>query len=47
MWLPEGIETNEQLAAINAIFTDAAQGYFFGKPATAEETTKLLKNHIQ
>ncbi|MGD0465185.1 MAG: EAL domain-containing protein [Gammaproteobacteria bacterium] len=43
----EGIETKEQLAAVNAIFTDAAQGFLFGKPATADETTKLLKNYIE
>ena len=43
----EGIETKEQLTAVNEIFTDAAQGYFFGRPTTVEETTKLLKNYTK
>ena len=32
----EGVETNDQLASLRAIGCDFAQGYFLGRPATAD-----------
>ena len=39
----EGIETQEQLAYLKQLGGDYGQGYFFSKPVTVEEITKLLK----
>lgn len=44
--IAEGIETKEQLKVLSSLFQDEAQGYYFGKPAPAEEAVKLLKNQV-
>ncbi len=45
--IAEGVETNEQLEVLSKLFTNEAQGYYFGKPTSAEEAgTLLLKNYI-
>ena len=38
----EGVETQEQLAFLREQNCPEAQGYYFNKPMTAEELTKLL-----
>jgi diguanylate cyclase (GGDEF)-like protein len=38
----EGVENDEQLAHLQAMSVDLAQGYRFGKPAFAKETTARL-----
>jgi diguanylate cyclase (GGDEF)-like protein/PAS domain S-box-containing protein len=39
----EGVETEAQLAELQALGCDAAQGYLFSKPVTADEVTPLLR----
>ena len=39
----EGIETPRQLAAARELGCDLAQGYFFARPAPADELTELLR----
>ncbi|MBF2089305.1 MAG: EAL domain-containing protein [Synechococcales cyanobacterium K44_A2020_017] len=39
----EGIETPEQLAALRSLHCDSGQGYWFGKPVSANDTVELLK----
>ena len=38
----EGVETEEQLAFLNEISCDFAQGYLFGKPVPGNEITRIL-----
>ncbi len=38
----EGIETSEQLDLLKEIDCDTGQGYFFSKPVSSEDITKLL-----
>ena len=38
----EGVETAEQSAAVAALGCEHAQGYFFARPAPAEEITRLV-----
>jgi EAL domain-containing protein (putative c-di-GMP-specific phosphodiesterase class I) len=40
--IAEGVETAEELAFLKANDCDEAQGYFFNRPAPAEEFVKLL-----
>jgi EAL domain-containing protein (putative c-di-GMP-specific phosphodiesterase class I) len=39
----EGVETAEQLAFLRAHGCDEGQGYYFGRPMPATDTTKLLE----
>jgi len=40
--IAEGVETEEQVAFLRKHGCDQAQGYFFGRPVSAEQTAKLL-----
>ena len=40
--IAEGVETNEQLTVLSKLFTNEAQGYYFGKPSSAEEAGNIL-----
>ena len=39
----EGVETREQLELLSQMNCDIAQGYFFSKPVSAADFTKLLE----
>jgi len=40
--IAEGVETEQQVAFLRKHGCDQAQGYFFGRPVSAEQTAKLL-----
>lgn len=40
--IAEGVETHEQLEFLTKLFTNEAQGYYFGKPVSAEEAINFL-----
>jgi diguanylate cyclase (GGDEF)-like protein/PAS domain S-box-containing protein len=40
--IAEGVETKEELDLLNDMGCDIAQGYYFGKPVSAEEMEQLL-----
>jgi len=42
----EGVETQEELAFLQAHQCDEAQGYFFSRPLIPEQLAKLLKTGI-
>jgi EAL domain-containing protein (putative c-di-GMP-specific phosphodiesterase class I) len=42
----EGVETQEQLAFLQAYQCDEAQGYYFSRPVLPEQFAKLLKSGI-
>jgi diguanylate cyclase (GGDEF)-like protein/PAS domain S-box-containing protein len=42
----EGVETQEQLAFLQAHQCDEAQGYYFSRPVLPEQFAKLLKNGV-
>jgi len=41
--LAEGVETQEQLALLQAQGCDEIQGYYFSRPLPADELAKLLR----
>ena len=41
----EGIESSSQLESARDLGCDLAQGYFFARPAPADEVTRLLVTH--
>jgi diguanylate cyclase (GGDEF)-like protein len=43
----EGVETAEQAAAVAALGCDCAQGYYFARPAPAEEIARLVRDDTQ
>ena len=44
--IAEGVETQEQLAFLQAHKCDEAQGYYFSRPVLPEQFAKLLKTGI-
>ena len=44
--IAEGVETKEQYAFLLTQQCDEGQGYFFGRPVTAEALAVLLKTGI-
>jgi len=42
----DGVETQAELAFLQAHKCDEAQGYFFGRPMVPEQSAKLLKTGI-
>jgi EAL domain-containing protein (putative c-di-GMP-specific phosphodiesterase class I) len=42
----EGVETQEELAFLQAHHCDEAQGYFFSRPIAPQEFGKLLKTGV-
>ena len=40
--LAEGVETQEQLEFLNSVACEEVQGYLFGRPASAERTSKII-----
>lgn len=43
----EGVETGAQLMKLRELGCDYAQGYFFGRPISAEEATKLIAREVE
>ena len=43
--IAEGVETEEQLAAISAAGVDMIQGFYYAKPMAGEDLIELLKNN--
>lgn len=41
----EGVETAEQAAFLRGISCDQSQGFYFSRPAPAEEVSKFLRDH--
>ena len=42
----EGVETERQLALLRHMGCDEGQGYFFGRPGSAEQTTRMLSEWV-
>src|SRR3954451_2372799 len=42
----EGVETERQLAILRSLGCDDGQGYFFSRPAVAEQATRLLREWV-
>ena len=40
--LAEGVETQQQLEFLNSVACQEVQGYYFGRPASAERTRKII-----
>ena len=43
--IAEGVETKEQLAFLNALGCNEIQGYFYGKPVSADAATEFLSRN--
>jgi EAL domain-containing protein (putative c-di-GMP-specific phosphodiesterase class I) len=43
--LAEGVETPEQLAWVNSLGCELAQGYYFSEPLSSEEAGELLATY--
>ena len=43
--LAEGIETKEQVSLLKSTDCKLVQGYYYFKPQTAEQTSKILVDH--
>jgi EAL domain-containing protein (putative c-di-GMP-specific phosphodiesterase class I) len=43
----EGVETGTQLMKLRELGCDYAQGYFFGRPISADEATKLIAREVE
>ena len=41
----EGVETLEQLTALNSVGVNAAQGFYLARPMTAEHLVRFMKSH--
>ena len=39
----EGVETAEQVALLQSLGSDQAQGYFFAKPLTPQEAERFIE----
>ncbi len=39
----EGVETHAQFAVLQGLHCDVAQGYYFGRPISAQQMTELLR----
>jgi len=44
--IAEGVETEEQMAFLQAHSCDEAQGYYFSKPVVPQQLAKLLETGI-
>lgn len=42
----EGVENEDQVSLLTSLGCDYLQGYYFGYPASADETTKLLQKKV-
>ena len=43
----EGIETEEEMKILQSLNCEYGQGYFFSKPLSASDATKLIQNNPQ
>jgi predicted signal transduction protein with EAL and GGDEF domain len=41
-WVAEGVETAEQAQFVRSIGCDYAQGWFYGRPVSAERAAELI-----
>jgi len=44
--IAEGVETSEQLAVLQALDCDEAQGFYFSRPVPAQEFAKLFRTRM-
>jgi EAL domain-containing protein (putative c-di-GMP-specific phosphodiesterase class I) len=43
----EGVETRSQFSILQGLKCDVAQGYYFGRPISAEQFTELLRAQVR